>query len=357
MRAGFTDKTIRMLLDKEDEIFASAVGEGHPYRILSEVIDFIPLVSPIQNLYSRLGTTGYAVEQGYKAMLVQFWEDLSDREMERGLRENLAFRYFCGFGLRDKTPDHSYFGRLRKRIGTKRMADSFNEVCRQLREKGLYGDTFNFIDSSMIVTKVALWDERDRAIKDGYEKLNNQIVSKYAADKDARWGAKSKKKIWFGYKRHSTVDMRYGLIGKTAVTPANVPDFKLMENLCPDQGMVFADKGYDYPEADNQVQANNCQAATIRKKNNQNKIPDLDRWRTRVRMPFEGAYAQLSQRTRYRGEVKVAFQNFIESLVYNLKKAVVIIPKIPPPPPKLQVECVYLSQNSTNNHQTYRINR
>ena len=39
-------------------------------------------------------TTGYPVEQGVKALLLQFWEDLSDREIERGLRENLAFQNF-----------------------------------------------------------------------------------------------------------------------------------------------------------------------------------------------------------------------------------------------------------------------
>ena len=37
-------------------------------------------------------------------------EDLSDRELERFLQENLAGKYFCGFSLEDDTPDHSYFG-------------------------------------------------------------------------------------------------------------------------------------------------------------------------------------------------------------------------------------------------------
>jgi transposase len=133
MRAGFANKTIRMLLDSEDEIFASAVEEDHPYRILVSYIDFEPLVRKISQLYSRVGATGYAAEQGFKSILLQYWEDLSDREMERALRENLAFRWFCGFGLRETTPDHSYFGRLRNRIGTKRMADLFNEVNQQLR--------------------------------------------------------------------------------------------------------------------------------------------------------------------------------------------------------------------------------
>jgi len=40
----------------------------------------------------------------------------------------------------------------------------------------LFGDVFKFIDASAIVTKTALWEERDRAIKEGEEKLNNKNV-------------------------------------------------------------------------------------------------------------------------------------------------------------------------------------
>jgi IS5 family transposase len=33
-------------------------------------------------------------------LVLQFLEDLSDREMERFMRENLAAKWRCGFGLR-----------------------------------------------------------------------------------------------------------------------------------------------------------------------------------------------------------------------------------------------------------------
>jgi len=36
--------------------------------------------------------------------------------------------------------------------------------------------------------------------------------------------------------------MRYGLIEKVAVTPANILDDKLMDSVCPKNCMVFADK-------------------------------------------------------------------------------------------------------------------
>ncbi|MBI2459404.1 MAG: hypothetical protein HYV53_02520 [Parcubacteria group bacterium] len=79
------------------------------------------------------------------------------------------------------------------------MANIFNKVNEILRGQGLFGNMFKFIDASAIVTKTAFWQERDEAIRKGEEKLNNAVVSKYAADQDVKWGAKSKNKIWFGY--------------------------------------------------------------------------------------------------------------------------------------------------------------
>ena len=230
-----SDKTNKMLLSTEEEVFTKLVEEDHPFRVLNERFDFTKLASSLSKCYSELGRTGIAIEKGFKALLVQFWEDYSDREMEHALRENIAVRWFCGFGLMEDTPDHSYFGKLRKRIGTKRLVEIFEKTNEAMKKQGLFGEVFTFIDASSIVTKTALWDERDKAIAAGEEKLNNAVVNNYTADKDAKWGAKSKTNIWFGYKRHNAVDMRYGLIANVAVTPANVPDYRAVKYISPKQ--------------------------------------------------------------------------------------------------------------------------
>jgi IS5 family transposase len=331
-----------MLLDTEEEIFESAIPEEHPYRQLFKHINFKKLVKPLRKHYSDQGQTGYGIEAGLKTMLVQFWEDLSDREMERALRENLVFKWFCGFGLKDQTPDHSYFGRLRSRLGTERVAKLFNQVNNQLNAKDLYGEVFTFMDATKVISKVHLWKERDQAIADGYEKLNNQVVDKYASDKDARWGAKSKRDIWFGYKRHCGVDMRHGLIAKTTITPANIPDNQVVADICPTQGAVFADKLYDTKSTDELISGKGCYPATIRKRTNKTKDKDLDNWRSVVRMPFESTFSRLPRRARYRGLDKVNFQNYMECLVYNLKKAVRILSV---PPPRQREECANFCYN------------
>jgi transposase len=51
------------------------------------------------------GAEGYGVERLFRCLLLQFMEDLSDRELERYLEENLAAKWFCGFTVSAPTPD------------------------------------------------------------------------------------------------------------------------------------------------------------------------------------------------------------------------------------------------------------
>jgi IS5 family transposase len=315
-----------MFFGTEQEVFKLAIPESHPFRKLQKMIDFSEITRPLRNLYSDLGTSGIAIEKGFKTLLIQFWEDYSDREMEKAVRENLAIRWFCGFSLTEETPDHTYFCKLRKRIGTQKIADIFNQVNEILRDKGLFGDVFRFIDASAIITKTALWEERDEALKRGEEALNNLNVKDYAADKDARWGAKSKNNIWYGYKRHHNVDMRHGLIDKLAVTPANTPDPKAMEQIITKNTMVFMDKIYDQKNSYRILKANDCHSGIIKKRNNKTKNKDLDSWKSKMRMPFEGNFSKLRKRAKFRSRLKVLMQCYLEAICHNLKKATTILP-------------------------------
>lgn len=151
-----SNKSGKLLLTTEEELFNRIVDEKHPFRRLTAIIDFPTLIDPLRALYSTLGQTGIDIEKGFKSLLIQFWEDYADREMEKAIRENLAVRWFCGFGLTEETPDHTYFCKLRARIGTKRLADIFTGVNHALEAKGLFGNVFTFIDASSIISKTAL---------------------------------------------------------------------------------------------------------------------------------------------------------------------------------------------------------
>ena len=150
------NKTIKLFTSTEEEIIEKLVKEDHAFRKLNNVVDFEKLIIPYRKLYSNTGAEGIDIVKGFKALLIQFWEDYSDREMEKVLEENVAVKWFCGFELLERTPDHTYFCKLRKRLGTKNIADLFNNINEILRNKGLFGDVFKFIDASSIVSKTAL---------------------------------------------------------------------------------------------------------------------------------------------------------------------------------------------------------
>lgn len=311
-------------LDFHSQLLEELVRADHPYRKIKEIVNFKGLVKPLHSLYNKKGAEAIAVEIGFKSLLLQFYEDLSDRELENALQENVAMKWFCGFSLTAKTPDHSYFGKLRKRIGTKKLAELFNRVNEQLRSKQIISDVFTFVDATGLSSKISLWKERDKAIKAGLEKLNNKNVGKYSADKDARFGCKGKSKFWFGYKRHCSVDMKHGLIKKVAVTSANIPDAKALKSICPDSGMVFADKGYSSKAVELLLKSRGCHHGIIRKNNDRYKNRARDRWLSSIRMPYEGTFSKLSKRARYRGYAKVQFQAIFESLAFNIKRLLAI---------------------------------
>src|SRR5471030_81720 len=105
------------------------VKKEHPYRKFIELLDFEWLTKPLLELENtEVGRHGYAMTKGFRMLLLQYMEDLSDRELERYLQENLAAKLFCNFSLACTTPDFSYFSKLRTKIGTKRLAGLFNEV-------------------------------------------------------------------------------------------------------------------------------------------------------------------------------------------------------------------------------------
>ncbi|MFH1428251.1 MAG: transposase [Candidatus Margulisiibacteriota bacterium] len=179
-------------MNYEDQLLETAVSEKHPLRKIARIISVKSMVYRIKDLATTLGRKGYGLEVALACLLLQFYYDLTDRQLEERLRHNMAFRWFCGFGITEKTPDHTFFCRARKLIGTKRIGQIFQYINKKAKEAGIMREVFTFVDASAIKAKETTWAERDKALKDGEEKLNNDNVQNYGADKDARFGCKGK---------------------------------------------------------------------------------------------------------------------------------------------------------------------
>jgi IS5 family transposase len=303
------------------------VAADHPYRRLLKLVPFTELCAPLLKKYSHLGRSGYVAESMFKALVLQWMEDLSFRELERFLKENLAAKLFCGFGLTDETPDFTTLCTFRSRLGTDGVTELFAEVDRSLRSAGLVREVFTFVDATHLISKANLWSERDRLIREGEEKLSNQNVARVANDQEARLGRKGPLK-WFGFKIHAAVDMSQGFITKVFVTAANVEDTKAARFVMPEQGMVFGDKAYGVGDSAKAMRERGLHSGAILKNDMLAKNPDKDRWLSSVRMPYEGTFSRFRKRARYVGEQKCQFQAVMQALAHNFKRMLAL--DIPP---------------------------
>lgn len=302
------------------------VPKDHVYRKFRDLWQFKGVNKRLSAIETKRNYKGYGILRLFKCSLLQYLEDLSDRELERYLQENITSKWFCDFALTESTPDHTVFGRFRNRVGTKLLSEIFSELRDQLKAHGYMNEVFNFVDASQLIAKARLWAERDEAIKKKYDKLNNEVLPKVAFDKDAKIGCKGKGKYWYGYKRHACVDMQSGLINKVAVTPANVMDAKGLKNVCPNQGAVYADKAYCNKTAKRHAAKRNCHLAAIKKNNMKDKNKDLDRWYSGIRAPYERVFSGQRKRVRYCGIAKNQFAVFMEAICFNLKRLCVLGP-------------------------------
>jgi hypothetical protein len=297
----------------------------HELWDIEQIVGFSSLMYRYKDLETGVGRSGFGISVGIKALYVQFHYDLSDRELENRLRFDLGFRWFCGFTAFAETPDHTFFCRFRKLMGTKRISHLFKMIVKRSEKVGIMRSVFRFADATAIITKQTTWEERDKALSEGEEALNNANIKKYSADSEARFGCKGKSKFWFGYKSHISVDMGSGLIERIAATPANISDQEGFARVCPRKGeMVFADKAYCLAKAQIAMQKRGATSAAILKQNMKGKNKHLDRWRSAVRAPFESVFSKFQRRARYRGLAKVQFQLFMEAIVHNLKRLVQI---------------------------------
>jgi len=300
------------------------VPPTHSYRQFIRIWSFSYAAQRLKKLEKDNPYKGYGLLRLFKCLLLQFMEDLSDRELERYLQENNAAKWFCEFGLMEATPDHSVFSKIRARIGTEVLGAIFSELRTQLKQQGVMNEVFSFVDASHLIAKATLWQERDKAIQQKYERLNNAVLPKVAADKQARIGCKGKDKYWYGYKQHVSVDMQSGLINKIAITPANSTDAQGLKHVCPSQGAIYGDKAYCTQPAKRAAAKNTCHLAAIKKNNMQAKNREQDAWYTQLRAPYERVFSKQNKRVRYQGVMKNQFAAFMQAISFNLKRLVTL---------------------------------
>jgi IS5 family transposase len=302
----------------------SLVPANHPYRKLKEVLDFERLTKSVKVEVSETGAVGYTVPRLVMCLILQFIEDHSDRMFERFIAESIVAKFFCSFGLTEKTPDYTTICKFRNKLGLEQLEILFMAAREQIEEQGHIQELFTFVDSTALISKLQMWEERDKAISEGYEKFTNEVIEKYAKDKEVRIGCKGDKKFWFGFKKHVSVDMQSGMINKVKVTKANVSDDneEAVKAILPSRGAIAGDKGFvgSIPI----IEEAGLHSMIILKNNMKQKNKDLDRFITKLRSPFESVFSKQQKRTRYKGVEKNQAAEFLYAIAHNLRRLLVL---------------------------------
>lgn len=75
------------------------VPANHMYRKFIKLWSFSHVERQLSEIETDNNYKGYGILKLFKCLLLQFMEDVSDRELERLLQENTAAKWFCNFNF------------------------------------------------------------------------------------------------------------------------------------------------------------------------------------------------------------------------------------------------------------------
>lgn len=325
-----------------DAVYDANIPKNHLVRYLQAAIDWSRIKRYLKKHYYERGRDAYNPLMMFKLLVLQFLADLSDRELEEAVRDRISWRWFIGLDPLSNPPDHTAYCRFRDRIGADEMKNLFDDIVEQAREKGLILDGLSVVDATHIVAKVDTFKMRKKS-----KEMGSDDPTMGSPDPDARYGHKSDKKPFFGYKCHGAMDAKSRLFTKLEASPGHEADTEFFEAVHDERaGGVTGDKGYDGQHNFDVIEEYRQRAAIIpkhlkgRKRGHvSNRYPDRANQqyyrRVRRKRPWiEPKWSEMKnehgmKKSRYWGLMKNRLQVFITGIVVNLKRLVRLESGIP----------------------------
>lgn len=123
---------------RNDQVSVSVedlVPKDHFLRTIEETIDFSFIEEKIQPYYCHNnGRPSIPPITLFKMMFIGYFYGIrSERQLEKEIKVNVAYRWFLGLSLTDKVPDHSTisFNRRTRFLNTTIFEEIFDEIVRQ----------------------------------------------------------------------------------------------------------------------------------------------------------------------------------------------------------------------------------
>jgi len=341
-----------------DYLYNQVVPEEHFLRKLKQIIDWQYFTEKLITLYKGEGVVGrppFDPGQVLRIELIAYFYNLSERQVEVHVNENLPAKYFVGLAVDQKAPDHSTLTVFRERLIQNGKLKVFEELLAEVIEvalqSGIQFGTIQIVDSVHSIANVNTDKDRQREKK-----------GKGTRDSDAKWGVKHKRKVknesgedeeqkeyFFGYKAHVSLNAENGLITSLEATSGEVydghhfcslVDHDIEQKLPVD--IYAADKGYD--DGNNHYYLETCDlhsAIRLKKTRTEKKDANKQIWLElketpqyrnglKERYKIERKFGEAKQghglgRCRYVGLLGFAVQAFMTAIMLNLKRMVKLL--------------------------------
>ncbi len=247
------------------------VPEDHVLARVDRVLDLGWLREEVAECYcADNGRPGIDPEVAVRLMLAGLLLGIvHDRRLLREAQVNIAIRWFIGYGLHERLPDHSSLTRIRQRWGEARFRTIFQRTVTACLEAKIATAEVVHIDASLIRADVS-WEslverhadevmaenrgeEEVEAEKKGRQSGKYKKVSLTDADASMATTARNRR-LEPCYKQHTAVDDERGVVLDVAATTGEVNEGDLIEaqvdavQEIADRAIstVTADAGYAY---------------------------------------------------------------------------------------------------------------
>ena len=231
------------------------VPEDHLLRKINEVIDFDFIDQKVEHLYClNNGRPGIQPQVLFKMLFIGYFFGIrSERQLIREIETNMAYRWFLGYKLTDKIPNHSTISQNRRRRFSQSdvYQEIFDEVVFKAMEQGLVDGKTLYTDSTHLKANVNKnkFEKHllEKSTRDYLDDLNADIEAERrirgkkalkkkdtdpqlketkvsTTDPDSGYMVRDGKPKGFFYLDHRTVDGKCNIITDTHVTLGNVHD-------------------------------------------------------------------------------------------------------------------------------------
>ncbi len=138
---------------------SSLIPEDHILKQVDKVLDLSWLRKEVAELYCQTnGRPGIDPEAAVRLMLARFFQGIvHDRKLIREAQVNIAIRWFAGYRLDEKLPDHSSLTKIRQRWGADRFKQIFLKTVQSCIDANLVNGETVHVDATLIRADVS-WE-------------------------------------------------------------------------------------------------------------------------------------------------------------------------------------------------------